>query len=173
MKRIIDILLSVGILIILLLPILLIALLVSFTSNGKTIEVIFSSKDHKLVVDIIDQGIGIKPEQQSSIFESFVQADESHARSYGGAGLGLALSNRLASIIGGKLELVSSELSVGSHFRLTLNLTEGDELSLIEDSEFLNKEKNVSAVGFEVEHFNFEGSNILMLERIKRFLKST
>ena len=137
---------------------------VKFTSNGKTIEVIFSSKDHKLVVDIIDQGIGIKPEQQSSIFESFVQADESHARSYGGAGLGLALSNRLASIIGGKLELVSSELSVGSHFRLTLNLTEGDELSLIEDSEFLNKEKNVSAVGFEVEHFNFEGSNILIAE---------
>ena len=62
-----------------------------------------------------DTGPGIAAEKQALIFEEFQQADASHARRYGGAGLGLAIVRRLATAMGGTVGL-SSRLGMGSHF---------------------------------------------------------
>jgi len=70
-------------------------------------------------ISVSDTGIGIKREDQERVFEDFRQADNSPAREYGGAGLGLAICRRLAQMLEGRLSLVSG-VGQGSTFTLTL-----------------------------------------------------
>jgi signal transduction histidine kinase len=77
----------------------------------------------RLEVSVIDTGIGISAEQRSRLFEAFVQADGSLTREHGGAGLGLALSKRLALMLGGDIQV---ESTVGQGSRFTLQLSTGD-----------------------------------------------
>ncbi len=74
-----------------------------------------------LHIDVTDTGMGIAAGQQAEIFEAFRQADGSIRRRYGGTGLGLNISRRLAELIGGKLN-VSSEVGKGATFTLALPL---------------------------------------------------
>ncbi|MGH9626409.1 MAG: ATP-binding protein, partial [Bryobacteraceae bacterium] len=67
---------------------------------------------------VADTGIGIPLEKRQSIFEAFSQADTSSTRRFGGTGLGLTISSKLAQMMGGKL-WVESEPGAGSTFHLT------------------------------------------------------
>jgi PAS domain S-box-containing protein len=75
--------------------------------------------DPMLEIDVIDTGIGIAPEQLALIFSPFTQADASTNRRYGGTGLGLTISKRLATLLGGDIT-VTSKPNQGSTFRLTV-----------------------------------------------------
>lgn len=77
----------------------------------------------QLRVTVSDTGIGIAPERLESIFEAFTQADNSTTRRYGGTGLGLTLTRRIAQLMGGDLR-VESEPGRGSAFHLTVCLDE-------------------------------------------------
>lgn len=66
-----------------------------------------------------DEGIGIAPDKQALIFESFTQADSSITRRFGGTGLGLSICAQLVSLMGGRLWVVS-ELGRGSVFHFTV-----------------------------------------------------
>ncbi len=70
---------------------------------------------------VSDTGIGIPPEKQLLIFDPFTQADGSTTRRYGGTGLGLTISSRLAGLMGGNL-WVESEVWKGSHFHFRVRL---------------------------------------------------
>jgi signal transduction histidine kinase len=68
---------------------------------------------------VADTGIGLTAEQQAKLFQDFTQADSLTARRYGGTGLGLALSRKLARMMGGDVTVVS-ELGKGSVFAVRL-----------------------------------------------------
>jgi signal transduction histidine kinase/ActR/RegA family two-component response regulator len=72
-----------------------------------------------LSFDVTDTGIGVTPTQIDNLFQPFVQADTSTTRKFGGTGLGLTISRRLARLLGGDLTL-ESQIGYGSTFTLTV-----------------------------------------------------
>jgi signal transduction histidine kinase/CheY-like chemotaxis protein len=67
-----------------------------------------------------DTGIGLTPEGMSRLFQSFSQADSSTARKYGGTGLGLVISKRLAEMMGGTMTVESEGAGKGCTFRFSI-----------------------------------------------------
>lgn len=76
-----------------------------------------------LRLSVSDTGIGIAADKREAVFAPFVQADASISRRYGGTGLGLTISRRLAELLGGSIELIS-EAGQGATFIVRLPLNE-------------------------------------------------
>lgn len=97
-----------------------------FTSDGDVyvrVQVLSGAPEPdgqaQVQVEVSDTGIGISPEQQKRLFQSFSQADASTARRYGGTGLGLVISRRLCQLMGGDV-WVESEPGQGTTFFFSL-----------------------------------------------------
>jgi len=117
---------------------------IKFTERGSvTVVVRFASFPESILeVDVLDTGIGMSAEAQSRIFEPFVQADASTSRCFGGTGLGLIISRRLAALLGGEVAIVYSELGVGTCFRLRLPVEiESDGSAGTGDDDNMHSEK--------------------------------
>ena len=95
---------------------------IKFTrSGGVTLEMEMSAGDPAtLIFRVTDSGPGIRADAVDKLFAPFSQADSSTTRMYGGTGLGLALSRRLARALGGDLVLEHTAVDLGSTFTLTL-----------------------------------------------------
>jgi PAS domain S-box-containing protein len=76
----------------------------------------------RLVIDVEDTGCGLTPEQAERLFAVFTQADSTVTRKFGGTGLGLVISRRLARLMGGDVTLARTEPGRGSCFRVDLPL---------------------------------------------------
>ena len=105
---------------------------IKFTDNG---EVLFrveiqeeNSKYVNLLFSVSDTGIGIADECSGGLFSPFSQADTSRTRKYGGAGLGLAISKKLAELMGGDMGVISKE-GRGSTFWFTLSFEKKPHLA--------------------------------------------
>jgi len=91
-----------------------------FTREGSvTIRVAKADAPSMVAIAIADTGIGIDPRDHEKIFEDFQQVDSSVARPYGGTGLGLSICRRLATILGGRLDMESA-VGRGSTFTLVV-----------------------------------------------------
>lgn len=77
--------------------------------------------NHTLTLSVEDTGIGIDQDKLDAIFKSFHQLENGLSRSYAGMGLGLAVARRLASLLGGQID-VESKRGLGSTFRLIVPL---------------------------------------------------
>ena len=80
--------------------------------------------DNWIELAVVDTGIGMTPEQQSKLFEEFSQADATTAQRFGGTGLGLALSLKLARMMGGDVT-VTSEPGLGESKLIPVMLPPG------------------------------------------------
>ncbi len=96
---------------------------VKFTDVGSVTILASVEAPRTLKIEVVDTGLGIPPEQQRAIFEPFTQVDVSHSRRFGGVGLGLAISKRLAGLLGGEISL-HSHVGRGSTFTLRLQINE-------------------------------------------------
>ncbi|WP_238650689.1 PAS domain S-box protein [Paenibacillus piscarius] len=97
---------------------------VKFTEKGQVAirldaEVCGENRELTLRFSVRDTGIGIPPEKQPLLFQSFSQLHPSINRKYGGTGLGLAICKRLVELMGGAIT-VESEVGAGSDFYFTL-----------------------------------------------------
>lgn len=80
-----------------------------------------SDKAYRLDISITDTGIGIPGEDQVKLFHAFKQADTTITRRYGGTGLGLVISKKLAEAMKGRI-ILSSEINKGSTFTIKIEL---------------------------------------------------
>jgi len=98
---------------------------VKFTMVGEVVILVTShlvgQDEHLLHFTVRDTGIGIPQDRIASLFESFTQADVSTTRLFGGTGLGLVISKRLAELMGGTM-WVESQVGHGSNFYFTVRL---------------------------------------------------
>lgn len=91
---------------------------IKFTETGSVKMDILIENEH-LIFNVSDTGIGLSYTQLQQIFDSFTQGDSSISRRFGGSGLGLCLSDQLAKLMQGRIELEST-LGKGSTFSLIL-----------------------------------------------------
>ncbi len=95
---------------------------VKFTDEGRvTVNLEYEKHiftNSTLIIRVSDTGPGIAPEQRGRLFKPFAQADESRTRRFGGTGLGLALSRRLARELGGDLILLDCPAGEGCTFEI-------------------------------------------------------
>jgi signal transduction histidine kinase/DNA-binding response OmpR family regulator len=105
-----------------------------FTERGE-VRVSASLAGNDVVFSVADTGIGIAPEDQQRIFQDFAQVDSPIQRKVKGTGLGLPLSQKLATLLGGEVR-VQSQLGIGSTFtvELPLRYEQRVELSLMSES---------------------------------------
>ena len=96
---------------------------IKFTPEGKKLNLRAAREDDFLLIQIMDEGIGIPKDRQHAIFESFEQADGSTTRHHGGTGLGLAITQKMVTLLGGEI-WVESEFGKGSSFMVRLPLKE-------------------------------------------------
>jgi signal transduction histidine kinase/CheY-like chemotaxis protein/HPt (histidine-containing phosphotransfer) domain-containing protein len=109
---------------------------VKFTNRGSVSVTLRAGHDAgqlpTMLIGVRDTGVGIAPERKAAIFEAFVQADVSISRHFGGSGLGLSISRRLARLMGGTIALESAE-GEGTRVTLALPLQPAQGASLLEE----------------------------------------
>lgn len=102
---------------------------VKFTERG-FVQIVSSfqpdGKSGKLSFRVEDTGVGISNEQAARLFQPFVQADNSMTRRFGGTGLGLSLSRKLAQAMGGDVILADSKMGSGSTFLCSIQVNLAD-----------------------------------------------
>jgi two-component system CheB/CheR fusion protein len=98
---------------------------VKFSEPGAAIEVTSGAEGGRALVRVRDFGAGIPPGMLRSVFELFVQADQSLARSQGGLGVGLTIAKLITELHGGTIEARSEGAGRGSEFIVSLPLREG------------------------------------------------
>ncbi|MEZ8305150.1 two-component sensor histidine kinase BarA [Vibrio splendidus] len=140
---------------------------IKFTERGNidiSVELRSQSEDSiELQFMVRDTGIGISERQQAQLFQAFSQADASISRRYGGTGLGLVITQKLVSQMGGEISL-TSRLHQGSTFWFTLRLSTTDmpmteliETQCLQDQQLLLIEPNMQAASITQQILTQEG----------------
>jgi signal transduction histidine kinase/ActR/RegA family two-component response regulator len=135
---------------------------VKFTEVGGATVRLASGDSFPVSISVSDTGIGIPGGKHGLVFEAFKQADGSTSRRYGGTGLGLTISQELASLMGGQI-VVESEAGEGSTFSLLLPLEipalskEADNGKPVENGHDLPAEEAIPVA-------DYQGARVLLVD---------
>lgn len=106
----------------------LVANALKFTDTGGiTVRAIPVVERGFVTIDVVDTGVGIRPEIQSKLFGKFVQGDGSATRKHGGTGLGLTITKNLVELMGGVIQLESEGVGKGTRVWFTVPIYREDE----------------------------------------------
>jgi signal transduction histidine kinase len=94
-----------------------------FTPDGGEITLQTWNQGSNILISINDSGIGLEPEAATRIFDPFVQANDGITRSFGGLGLGLAISKAIVEAHGGTISAESKGRDQGTTFEISLPLS--------------------------------------------------
>ncbi|ASJ75692.1 CHASE domain-containing protein [Granulosicoccus antarcticus] len=111
---------------------------------------VLQAESLSLQLDVIDNGVGMSQDTQEHIFDSFVQAESSITRRFGGSGLGLSICKRIVEMMHGEM-VVESQLGEGSRFRVLLSL---EVLSTKENAAEFENIEDVDCVLIESAEYN-------------------
>jgi PAS domain S-box-containing protein len=154
---------------------------IKFTSQGfvrLTVKLLsdHDEGDNQIAFVVQDSGRGIAPAHQSLLFQPFAQGDQATTRKFGGTGLGLVLSQRLARLLDGDVELTSSAEGQGSTFTITVAAGPLMGVNFISDFSLRNVDHQ-SARPVPPHKDALRGVNVLLVEDmrdnqilVKRFL---
>ena len=109
---------------------------VKFTVSGRVrllAGLVESGGVPKMQFDVVDTGVGMTEEQVAQLFLPFTQADTSTTRKFGGTGLGLTISKRLAGLLDGDVTVVETTPGVGTRFRVTVATGPLDGVKMVAD----------------------------------------
>jgi CheY-like chemotaxis protein/nitrogen-specific signal transduction histidine kinase/HPt (histidine-containing phosphotransfer) domain-containing protein len=115
----------------------LIANAIKFTETGGVRVIVgleHEDGESWLRVEVVDSGIGIRPDQLAQLFQPFVQADSSTTRRFGGTGLGLSICRRLAQMLGGDIT-AQSRPGCGSRFIVSVKTGDLAEVPMVVNPE--------------------------------------
>jgi PAS domain S-box-containing protein len=135
-----------------------------FTETGEVrlVAQLDASRERpRLVVDVIDSGIGMTPESLQKIFNPFTQADSSITRRFGGTGLGLSISRQCANALGGDLSVVS-EYGKGSTFTLTVDAGPIEAIKMFDPARQAGAQASVASSGAQA--LRLKPCHILVVE---------
>lgn len=117
-----------------------------FTQKG-SIEILIKSSNNpnfNTIFIIKDTGIGIAKEKQNTLFEAFVQADNSITRKYGGTGLGLAITKQIIALMNGNITLESTQ-NIGTTFTIKLHLEHKNNCEICIKSSIFSPKKELKS----------------------------
>jgi two-component system, sensor histidine kinase len=146
---------------------------IKFTQGGSVtvstkIETLLDSENDKLSILIIDNGVGITPDQAEKLFSPFSQGDSSTKRRFGGSGLGLVISRQIARALDGDIRLLQSEQNKGSTFLIELTLPHATEKNLQKtsahkDDFVFTDDKNISLTHMKILAVDDSPDNLTLL----------
>ena len=127
----------------------LVANAVKFTEKGGiniALGIVSADRERaRLSVKVSDTGIGIAPDKLTSVFDKFMQADASTARTHGGSGLGLSICQGLAEAMNGSISVISTP-GLGSSFTVEIELGNSCDAQIITKPSGVPEKKNVLIV---------------------------
>lgn len=119
---------------------------IKFTDHGQ-VKLILGHEKEIYYIDVIDTGTGIPESDKDRLFQEYVRGEMADSSKTAGTGLGLRLAQNLAQALGGKVELMASQVGKGSHFRMTFV---SDELKLQQQ----NDRKQESVINTKLSSFD-------------------
>jgi signal transduction histidine kinase/CheY-like chemotaxis protein len=121
---------------------------VKFTEAGSvtvSVSAVGSNSGTRMIIDIEDTGVGMSIEQSAQLFQAFGQADDTMTRKFGGSGLGLTICRRFATLMGGDVKVLHSELGKGSCFRLVMPFESVSGTETVTSIDDVNASSNIAA----------------------------
>ncbi len=139
---------------------------IKFTQTGGVhlvTRMLHDAHEPLMQFNVTDTGIGMSEEQVAGLFQPFTQADTSTTRRFGGTGLGLTISKRLAGMLGGDIEVVKTSPGTGTTLSITITTGSLDNVRMAPSQTHMNQH-HITETSPSTPHRVLTGCRVLIAE---------